>query len=117
MFGPALETMTPSPRFGVTLVELVVALTLLGLMAAVVGVAIPRQSAPNPIDQVARAIAHARQSAIDSGHVVTITIVVAGLPHTATALPDGSVLADDALDVERLSGAVSPRQPDTGRAH
>jgi len=97
--------MTAPGRIGVTLIELLVALTLLGLMTAVVGVAIPRRDAPTAADEITRALSDARRAAIDSGHSVSITLLVGGTPRAATILPDGSVVADSGLAVDRLSGA------------
>jgi prepilin-type N-terminal cleavage/methylation domain-containing protein len=104
--------MSTSPRTGVTLVELLVALLLLGMMATVVGIAVPRAEPPSTADEISHAISNARRAAIDSGRSVTINLSVHGTLHAATALPDGSIVADTGLGVERLTGRA--RQPAQG---
>ena len=91
-------------RPGVTLLELLVALALLGVVLAVGGVAVarsPRREAPD--DTVAR-IADARRSALRRRARVTIELHIAGRPVDVTALPNGSVLADSGVGVDRLTG-------------
>jgi prepilin-type N-terminal cleavage/methylation domain-containing protein len=98
----------------VTLLELLVALAILGVMGSVVGIAV-REAAPPPPEslEVALAdIAAARQRAIRRGELVTLSVRVR-LPGTertrlrqVAALPDGSVVADPALTVARLSGVA-----------
>ncbi len=102
-------------RRGVTLIELLVVLMILGLMAGIVGLSFTRDEPAPDAGTLAAAhdtIAAARRSAIAGGMPVAITVLVnragehdAG-PQTyrATALPDGSVIADAALGIDRLSG-------------
>jgi prepilin-type N-terminal cleavage/methylation domain-containing protein len=98
------------PRGGVTLVELLVVLAILGVMAGVVGLAVPpiRRA---PEGGAAARVARARQTAVASGRAVTVSVSMDGRPRTATAFPDGSVVADSGLDVDRLSGAINPKAP------
>jgi prepilin-type N-terminal cleavage/methylation domain-containing protein len=98
-------------RVGVTLVELIVSLSILGLLAGVVGIAIPRHDPLTAIGEVSRSLADARRTAITSGHAVTIAITIDGAPHAATALPDGAIIADSGLAIDRLSGALVAQRP------
>ncbi len=106
-------------RNGVTLVELLVVLAILGLMAGIVGLSFTRDEPVPDAGTLAAAhdtIAAARRSAIAAGLPVATMVLVtragegdAG-PQTyrATALPDGSVIADAALGIDRLSGRPIP---------
>ena len=117
-------------RCGVTLVELMVVLAVLGLMAGVVGVAFRRTEPPPGPSTLAAAhvqLAAARRDAITTGSSVTITVTLmrpldadpsdtsglmpdvgpvkaASRQYRVTAFPDGSILGDPALAIERLTG-------------
>ena len=91
-------------RAGVTLLELLVAIALIGMMAAIAGLGAPRAQLRTQNDAMRSALASARRAAIDSGVAVTRMISVHGVPHAMTALPDGSIVADSDLIVDRLSG-------------
>jgi type II secretion system protein H len=113
-------------RPGVTLLELLVALALLGLVAAIAVVSLPRAAAPkDPATDRARRIAArlatARHEAIRSGRAVTIYIAdgradaergtdSSQAAFAATAQPDGSLVVDAAISaalaVSRLDGDV-----------
>ena len=91
-------------RGGVTLVELMVTLALIGLLAGIVGLTLHTAArAPSTDAPTARLVA-ARDSALRLGVAVTIVIMVNGRAHIATALPDGRVVADSAFAVDALSG-------------
>ena len=91
---------------GVTLVELVVVLTILGVVAGVVGLAIRRSAPIRAADAPTAAIAAARRVAIDSARIVTVDVGGDMTPNRATAYPNGSVVTDTALSIDRLTGAV-----------
>lgn len=90
---------------GVTLVELLVVLVLLGLVAGVVGLTIHTAKPVAVTDPALAAIAAARDSAIRTGRTVSIELDVHDAQREITASPDGRVLADTAFDINPLSGA------------
>ena len=92
-------------RGGVTLVELVVVLVLLGIMAGVVGLTLETARPVAAVDPMTAAIAAARDSAIRGGRAVTMSIPSPAGPLNATAWPDGRVAADAPLGIDLLSGA------------
>ena len=82
-------------RRGVTLIELLVTLAILGLVAGVTGLSLGAAPVPAvPLDARRAHIADARDSALRTGHPVTVIIADDGMISYATALPDGRVLAD-----------------------
>lgn len=90
---------------GVTLLELVVVLALLGIMAGVVGLSL-RSAKPVPrMDVASLAAARARDSAVRSGRAVTVVITRDSQIFDATAFPDGRVVAAKRLSIDLLSGA------------
>lgn len=93
----------PSHREGVTLIELVVTIVLIGVIASVATLAFPPDRTPVATDP-ATIIARARTKAAESARPVTVSVMVNGTLFAVSALPDGSVIADTALRVDRLSG-------------
>lgn len=78
-------------RSGVTMVELLVVLVILGLVMGLTAVAFhpaERAAEPSAEDRVAGA----RQEAIATGSAVSIVVPDSAAPWMATALPDGRVL-------------------------
>jgi prepilin-type N-terminal cleavage/methylation domain-containing protein len=91
-------------RPGVTLLELLLVLAILGILSAVAGLrlaAIPRATEDDP---ARAALAAARADAIRSGRVVTIELEAPHAPLRATATPDGAILHEGDAGVERFSG-------------
>lgn len=95
-----------SVRRGVTLLELMVTLALLAILAGVVGLSVGRAGPARTVDARTAQIAAARDSALRSGHAVTITLVDSGRVASVTALPDGRVLADPGLEIDPLTGEL-----------
>jgi len=94
-------------RLGVTLVELIVVLAIVGLMAGVTTLAFRRADMTPRVAPWVSAIAAARRTAVDSDRTVSLTVRVGDNMYAATALPDGSVVADAALGIDRLTGEVA----------
>ena len=107
------------------MLELITVLAILGVMAAVVAAAIPAPGSDPPPESLAAArvrLAEARREAITRGRPVTVTVRFASSDtgrHSpvaewrATARPDGSIVADPALAIERLTGR--PLSGEVGR--
>ncbi|HEY4216571.1 MAG TPA: prepilin-type N-terminal cleavage/methylation domain-containing protein [Gemmatimonadaceae bacterium] len=90
-------------RRGVTLLELLVTLVLLGMIAAVatVGAARIRSETPtNPQSIVAESL----RVAITENRAITFDVPVGDTMATATVSPDGSIVADSAIHIDALSG-------------
>lgn len=97
-------------RAGVTLVELLVAIVIVGLLAGVVGLAARRAPEPSEAERLATAVANARRTSLRDGRPATIEIRLGGARHAVTALPDGGVIADkvvrERLGIDRVTGIV-----------
>jgi prepilin-type N-terminal cleavage/methylation domain-containing protein len=93
-------------RAGVTLIELMVVLVILSVIASVTGLALRRAQPLRAVDRRLAVIAEARRVAIDSGRTVTVTVTVGedSVPVAVTVHPDGSVITDASLGVDRLTG-------------
>jgi prepilin-type N-terminal cleavage/methylation domain-containing protein len=89
---------------GITLVELLVVLVLIGVAASVVGLALGSASRPMVARSVRDEVNAARDSAIRSGHPLTLQMRGPDSGHAITALPDGLVIADSTLGIDRFSG-------------
>jgi prepilin-type N-terminal cleavage/methylation domain-containing protein len=93
-------------RHGVTLVELMVVILLLGLLSGVVGLTMGSNPHVASLDPIAVAVMQARDSALSTGHRVTISLRVDGRSRSATAFPDGRVLTDAPIEIDPLSGSA-----------
>lgn len=92
---------------GVTLVEMLVALALLGVIAGVATVQLIPARLPGK-DQVATLLAGLRHRAIREARTITATLT----PDSAgaklvTAFPDGRVVADPSVPVDPFTGYVN----------
>lgn len=99
------------PRAGVTLIELIVVIAIIGMSAGVTALALRRAAPVRGIDMARATVAAARDSALRSGRAVTVSIRLPVQTGTtlafATARPDGRVLADSALAIDPLTGKES----------
>jgi prepilin-type N-terminal cleavage/methylation domain-containing protein len=100
---------------GVTLVELIVVLAVIGLTFGIVGVALRSERAnPRELDasvSVREQLARARREALRSGMRQIVIVRDNGNSYSATAWPDGRIVAESTLDVlagiDRLSGRTA----------
>lgn len=90
-------------RRGTTLIELVVSVALLGLIASIATLAARRIPRPDPTAP-ATIVADSLESVLSSGRPMTLQFFVDGRPVLATLEPDGSVLADSVLRIDRFTG-------------
>ncbi|MGH7718681.1 MAG: pilus assembly FimT family protein [Gemmatimonadaceae bacterium] len=93
-----------SSERGATLVELIVVLALLAILAGVVGLSIRRAPEIPQAGDIQAMVADARRTAIRSGRSVTRLLSIDGRAIAVTAHPDGVVIADPGVAVDRLTG-------------
>jgi type II secretory pathway pseudopilin PulG len=102
---------------GVTLVELLVIIVVLGGMAAVVGLtwrAGRGSDRDDGLDRGAAAVLALRARALKAGTAVTGTVPVEGGVLVIMALPDGRVVGADRLGFDPLSGRHQDAGPEDG---
>ena len=87
---------------GMTLIEVVVVLAIIGIIAGVTALAIPRVMKPTPDDPV-RMLGAARRRALRDGEAVSTRLLIHGVMHGVVALPDGSVIVDSGVGVDRFT--------------
>jgi prepilin-type N-terminal cleavage/methylation domain-containing protein len=88
-------------RAGFTLIELLVTLAILGIVSSVVVLAFRVPAEVPHSDSVAQVLA-ARRRAFREGRRITIDIVTEGGVRTASAHPDGSIVADPEIRIGRI---------------
>lgn len=88
-------------RAGVTLVELMVVLAILGVMAGVVGLAARSLRHIDPAAARSARIAEARRLALETRRPVTLQL---DSGRRMIAFPDGSVRGDSVLGLDALTG-------------
>ena len=92
-------------RAGTTLVELLITLSVMGVIMGVATMAVRRIEAPRPDDPY-QIVEDSLRRAVAIGRGTTIKLMVRGLPALVTVNPDGSVVADSALGIERFTGRM-----------
>ena len=96
--------MRPSrTRRGTTLLELSVTIALIALATTIASLAARRMDIPYAGGGFAMRLARARQAALTSARPERITLVRHDTVFMVTALPDGGLLADSSLHLNRLS--------------
>lgn len=96
---------------GVTLVELVVVLAVLGTLTTMVLINFPRTRPRIGPKEVSDPIVRIRQHAIESGMPSGGRVALDGKVHAVLALPDGRVIADSSLRVDPFTGKPNERRP------
>ena len=91
------------PRRGVTLVELLLTLVIIAAISAVTSLAVRIIEKPRPTDP-AQMLSDSAHAAVAESRSITIAAEIAGVSRRATIAPDGSVTADSAFGIERLTG-------------
>jgi prepilin-type N-terminal cleavage/methylation domain-containing protein len=106
--------MTFSSRTGLTLIEVVITLTLLALTAALANLAIKRVEDPDPSDP-RTIIADSLAVAVREARTITVAMPTDSGLLEATLRPDGSIVADQRLEIERLIGVKTDTIKPHGR--
>jgi hypothetical protein len=88
------------------MVELIVALAILGVLTAVVGLSLQAAPKERTLPEWQNQIAAARDSSLRFGRSVMLVVRRNGETYAVTALPDGRVIADASLGIDPLSGKV-----------
>ena len=88
---------------GMTLVELLVTLAIMGVLLGVVTLAVRRIDEPVLKDPY-HIVGDSLRAAAASGRAISLLFVMHGTSVAATVFPDGSIVSDSALAIDRLSG-------------
>jgi len=93
---------------GSTLIELLVVLSVLAILASVTVLA-ARRFDPPPRDDPSIVLADSLRVAVDTPRTIVVRLVQSGAPLSAAIRPDGSVVGDSALGVDRFTGRMHAR--------
>ena len=93
-------------RRGVTLVELLTTLVLLGILGAVTTLAIRQVDRP-AADDPRQIVADSLRAAVANGQSARVRVLIGRLPAHAFIGLDGMVFADSAFGVDALTGMPS----------
>jgi prepilin-type N-terminal cleavage/methylation domain-containing protein len=97
-------------RPGVTLVELLVVLAILAVTSSLASVAFRRADTLRGSEAGDQVLA-LRREAIVAGHAITRVVRRHPTPYVVTALADGRVIADSALDLDPSTGLRDATTP------
>jgi prepilin-type N-terminal cleavage/methylation domain-containing protein len=92
-------------RAGTTLIEMMIALTILAIMSAVAMPAL--RSAPPPRHDIAETVADSARVAVASCRDVRIRFAAVDRAAYATARCDGSIIADTSLQIDSVRAHAS----------
>jgi prepilin-type N-terminal cleavage/methylation domain-containing protein len=90
-------------RAGVTLIELIVVIAILGVIAGLTTVSL-RAAGGTEAPALATRVAAARREAVRIGRAVELVVGGSEAPQVVRALPDGRVLADPSLGIDMATG-------------
>lgn len=88
---------------GTTLLEVLVTVAILGVIAGVTVLAVRRMDPPSA-DDPRQILAESLRTVVATGRSAEVRIVVNGVMATAVVRPDGSIVADSSLEIERFTG-------------
>lgn len=94
--------MRPRAVRGMTLLEVVITVSIIGLMAGVTTLALPRLAVIPPNDP-GRVLTEARRRALRDGRPQPMRLLIDSVAHEAVAMPDGSVIADSGVAIDRFT--------------
>lgn len=86
------------------LAELMVVIAILGVLVGVTGIAFATRAPVQAADALMARVASARSEAVGSGKPATLQLELSGNVYLVTAFPDGRIVTDAPLQVDRLSG-------------
>jgi prepilin-type N-terminal cleavage/methylation domain len=92
-----------APRAGFTLIELLVVLAIIATGASIAALTMRAPPPAQPAGMDGQ-VAELRRHAIETGAIVNAVLTDSSGIYAAVALPDGSVIADQALHVDRRTG-------------
>ena len=102
---------------GTTLIEVIVAVAILGVLAALSATQLrtswverptsPSDATADDMSVALDSVAAVRLRAIEARRLQRAIVAFDGRPRLVSALPDGSVFIDGALPMNRLTGQVS----------
>lgn len=92
-----------SNKRGMTLLEFLVTLSIMGVILGVATLAFRRIEERAPNDPY-RLVDDSLRHAVSTGVPVTLRFIVNGVSAAATVFPDGSIVGDSALGIDRLIG-------------
>lgn len=95
-----------SRRRGFTLVELLVAVSIMAIISSVAVLAV-RKTNPPRADDPRQILADSQQRALATGRPIRVRLIVNGWPASAVAASDGSIVADSVLEVEQFTGLAA----------
>ena len=86
-----------------TLIEVIVVVAIVSVIASVTALALPHVVAI-PTHDPGRVLADTRRRALQFGTERSAQLLIDGIVHEVVVLPDGSVVADSGVALDRLSG-------------
>ncbi len=87
---------------GMTLIEVIAVVAIISVVAGVTALALPHVVAI-PSDDPGRVLAETRRRALQNGTERTARLLIDSIVHEVVVLPDGSVIADSGVALDRLS--------------
>lgn len=88
--------------FGMTLIEVIVVVALIGAIGGVTALTLPRANAL-PANDPGRVLAETRRTALRTGAARTARLIIDSVAHDVVAMPDGSVVADTGVALDRFT--------------